>query len=165
MDADKAKVWLKSVLYRTSLRARGQGVGFFLVEDRISLPERCPVLGMVLQYGSIAFDGATLARRDPTGRWTNANVWVISRSACGMLLNASIPLDLTKPFDFLPESERRRLYDQARERREVMRIVAECNKDFLAAEEAVIYPKWLSSEAPAQDPVVALRKILNDELV
>src|SRR5688500_20320767 len=101
MDADKAKVWLKSVLYRTSLRARGQGVGFFLVEDRISLPERCAVLGMLLQYGSIAFDGATSARRDPPGRWTNPNLWVTTRRACGMLPAARVPLDLRRPVALL----------------------------------------------------------------
>lgn len=164
MDADKAKRWLRSVLYRAQLRARGQGVSFLLSEDDVRLPEHCPVLNIPLQYGSVAFDGAVLARRSVERDWIKMNTWVISRSAYGMLMNNHSLVDLSKPFDFLSESDRKRLYDTVAERRARQQLIEEFNRDFPGSDTAVSYPKWLASAPAEVDPVEVLRRELNEEL-
>lgn len=156
--------WLKSVLYRNALRARGEGVEFLLCAEDIKLPDECPLLRIPLVYGSMAFDGAMLVRRDRNRAWFRDNTVVMSRSAYGMLMNKTTVMDNLPPFDFLSEAARRELWAEVKRKRWIIRKVEEFNKAFPADDSLPEYPSWLSTQADPEDPVERLRRELNSTL-
>lgn len=72
--------WARVILDLARRRAFEKGVDFTLTTQDIVVPERCPVLGILLSIGRGGRHDAspTLDRIDPTGGYTAANVIVVS---------------------------------------------------------------------------------------
>ena len=72
----------RTILERARKRARRQGVRYALRRQDISLPARCPVLGIPLRIGEGRSPGSpSLDRIDPTQGYVPGNVRVISDRA------------------------------------------------------------------------------------
>lgn len=72
----------QAILERARKRARRQGLPFSLSAQDISLPTRCPVLGIPLRVGQSRSPGSpSLDRIDPNRGYVTGNVRVISDRA------------------------------------------------------------------------------------
>jgi len=88
----KPRDWRSEMLYSARERAKDRGLDFSITLDDIVIPERCPVLGMLLRHG--LKDGRnnspSLDRLDPKKGYTRSNVRVISYRANTIKTNASL---------------------------------------------------------------------------
>lgn len=70
-------------------RALAKGVLFQLSPEDIMIPERCPLLGCLLEQGD-RDNAPTLDRIDPSKGYVANNVWVISMKANRIKNNATV---------------------------------------------------------------------------
>lgn len=85
------KNFTSTILGRVRLRALKLGIPFDLVKEDIEIPERCPLLGVVLEFGTrdnYLFT-PSLDRIEPEKGYVKSNVRVISMLANTMKSNAS----------------------------------------------------------------------------
>lgn len=82
-------------------RARQRGLEFDITLDDFNIPERCPVLGILLVHGSDGFNPAspTLDRIDNSRGYTKDNILVVSWRANSIKGDAT-PEELTMVADF-----------------------------------------------------------------
>jgi hypothetical protein len=74
--------WKKLMINRAKLSAERKGIPFNLELSDITLPERCPILGLKLRLGGPRGDNSpSLDRLIPTEGYTKRNTWVISMRA------------------------------------------------------------------------------------
>ena len=102
----KSKSTEYEMFIRAKIRARKLGVEFDLEKTDIVIPERCPILGMLLEkvsHGHATNATPSLDRLDPRGGYTKNNVWVISMRANTMKSNAT--LEQLKKMVFAIEEE------------------------------------------------------------
>lgn len=80
-------MWLKA-----RSRALRKGIPFTIEASDIVIPERCPLLGIVLRPGSktVSRGSPTLDRKDSTLGYVKGNVWVISHKANAIKQDASL---------------------------------------------------------------------------
>ena len=73
-------------------RAEKKGIPFDIDENDIIIPDRCPVFGVELCYGSRNYHGSapSLERIDPTKGYVKGNIAVISHRANNLKGDATI---------------------------------------------------------------------------
>jgi hypothetical protein len=79
-------------LYQLKYRAKAKKVPFSLTLDDMSLPERCPILGIALQFNTVSPDGNSYSvdRIDNTKGYTSDNVQIVSLRANMLKSNATL---------------------------------------------------------------------------
>ena len=87
----------RQLLYYAKARAKKLGISFDLTEEDVVIPERCPVLGIVLRYGAkspgnrqAAQDSPSLDRIEPNVGYVKGNVVVVSWRANSLKKDASV---------------------------------------------------------------------------
>ena len=80
-------MWLKA-----RNRAKHRGLDFNIEVSDITIPKRCPLLGVTLKVskGSVGRTSPTLDRKNPSLGYVKGNVWVISHKANAMKQDASL---------------------------------------------------------------------------
>lgn len=84
---------LKHLVKRAKVRARSSGIPFDISVEDLSTPEKCPVLGLILNYGfgnSHSPNRASLDRIIPEKGYVKGNVRVISLRANVLKRDATI---------------------------------------------------------------------------
>jgi len=73
-------------------RAKKNSIAFDIEVSDIVIPERCPLLGIVLQHGTRRWSALSpsLDRIDPTKGYVKGNVWVISHRANRLKMDATL---------------------------------------------------------------------------
>ena len=96
----------KSMLNRAKARAKAQGVPFDLSVEDIDIPERCPALGIELQYNNGQQGGSdnspSLDKIDPSKGYVKGNVIVVSGLANRIKTNATLD-QIKQVYDFYSE--------------------------------------------------------------
>lgn len=96
----------KSMINRARIRAKTQGVPFELSIEDIDIPERCPVLGIELQYNNGHQGGSdnspSLDKINPSKGYVKGNVIVVSGLANRIKTNATLD-QIKKVYDFYSE--------------------------------------------------------------
>lgn len=79
------------MLWQVKTRAKKKGIPFDLSHDDIKIPERCPILGMILKISNEHSSGnsPSVDRIDPTQGYVRGNIQVISHKANTIKNNAT----------------------------------------------------------------------------
>jgi hypothetical protein len=85
--------WLRHAVGVAKARARTQGVPFNITEDHLTIPARCPVLGIRLFFtkGKKTPNTPSLDRKKPKRGYVRENVTVISWRANRLKMNETNP--------------------------------------------------------------------------
>jgi hypothetical protein len=79
---------------RAKYRAKQKGLDFTIEQKDITIPDKCPLLGILLEChrgkGSQQGNSPSLDRIDPTKGYIKGNVWVISNRANTLKNDASL---------------------------------------------------------------------------